>query len=350
MTIYLLEMGLIGILAPIIGVERDKSSRRSYIVVVCIVLMAVAGLRSYSVGVDTLQYWNAYITAWADHSWYEGGFLWLLRALNSISQNPQLLIFASSAMMTMCVGYAINRFDCNPVLAFFLYVSLLAYATFMNLMRQGLAAAIIIAALPWLAEKKYLRFSVAVLVGATFHSTAISMLMLVPASFIKPSKKIVAGYFAAALLLAISPNFVWSFIERIFDKYSTYGTSAWSGANTLAAPIMTLMDVLLVVVSYRLGSCSENSKSGELVLFHGSMLQILFQFLACFINIFQRLTTYTSFFLVLYVALRFRRADTKMKFLIMYLIYGLTAAFFVVIMIYRPQWHGVVPYSFFWQQ
>ena len=343
-------MGLICILAPIIGVERDKTSRKSYILAICAVLITVAGLRSYSVGVDTLQYWNAYITAWADHSWYEDGFLWLLRALNSISQNPQLLIFTSSATMTMCAGYAIYHFDCNPVLAFFLYVSLLTYATFMNLMRQGLAASIIVGALPWLAEKKHFRFSVAVLIGAMFHSTAISMLVLVPASLIRPTKKIVSGYVVAALLLAISPDFIWSFIGRTFDKYSTYGASAWSGSNTLAAPIMTLMDIMLMSASCKFGTCSESVDSEEVVLFHGSMLQILFQFLACFINIFQRLTTYTSFFLTLYVALRFRRADTKIKFLFMYLICGFTAVFFVVIMLYRPEWHGVVPFSFFWQQ
>lgn len=349
MMIYTLEMILIGVLAAIIGVGKTKDARKRYVVAVCIMLTLVSGLRSYTVGVDTLQYWNAYLTAWADHSWYESGFLWLLRALNSISENPQLLLFFTSVVMTGCVGYAICRFNCNPIIAFFLYITLLTYATFMNLMRQGLAAAILVAALPWLASGKRLRFVFAVLISSLFHSTAIVMLALVPLTLIKPSRRIVLGYGAGAIALAISPDFIWSFIEGNFDKYSTYSASAWSGGNTLAAPLMTIMDILLLAIAHVFGGCPEGAEEEERVLFHGTMLQISFQFLACFINIFQRLTTYTSIFLVLYTAQRFLRVDTKLKFLVMYFIFGVTTVFFFVIMIYRPEWHGVVPFSFFWQ-
>lgn len=112
---------------------------------------------------------------------------------------------------------------------------------------------------------------------------------------------------------------------------------------------MTAMDALLIVVSHLFGAGASDDDREERVLFHGSMLQVVFQFLACFVNIFQRLTTFTSFFLALYVALRFRKIDTKLKFLLVYGICAVTAVFFVVIMVYRPQWHGVVHFSFFWQ-
>ena len=109
------------------------------------------------------------------------------------------------------------------------------------------------------------------------------------------------------------------------------------------------MDILLLFVSHQFGACPAGKDDEERILFHGSMLQVAFQFLACFINIFQRLTTFTSFFLALYVALRFTKVDTRLNFLLVYSIYVFTAVFFVVIMLYRPQWHGVVPFSFFWQ-
>lgn len=349
MTIYLMEIVVILVLGVITSASRGDAERRCFIILACLVLFAFSGLRSYAVGVDTLQYWNAYLTAWMAHSWYETGFLYLLRALNVVSPNPQLLLLFTSAVMTACVGYVVYKSDCNPVLALFLYVTLLTYASFMNLMRQGIAAAIIIAAIPWLESGKRIRFAAAVIFGSLFHSTAIVMLALIPLSALAPTKKVMLGYGVVTLTLALSPDVVWSFVEKNFDKYSTYSMSSWSGGNALAAPIMTAMDALLIVVSHLFGVGASDDDREERVLFHGSMLQVIFQFLACFVNIFQRLTTFTSFFLALYVALRFRKIDTKLKFLLVYGICAVTVVFFVVIMVYRPQWHGVVPFSFFWQ-
>lgn len=231
MTIYLMEIVVILVLGVITGVSRGDAERRCFIILACLVLFAFSGLRSYAVGVDTLQYWNAYLTAWMAHSWYETGFLYLLRALNVVSPNPQLLLLFTSAVMTACVGYVVYKSDCNPVLALFLYVTLLTYASFMNLMRQGIAAAIIIAAIPWLESGKRIRFAAAVIFGSLFHSTAIVMLALIPLSALAPTKKVMLGYGVVALALALSPDVVWSFVEKNFDKYSTYSMSLWSGGE-----------------------------------------------------------------------------------------------------------------------
>lgn len=350
MAIYLVEMALIGVLAGLIGATNSETGRKRFVVLTCLMLFFVSGFRAYTVGMDTLQYWNAYQTAWLEHSWYEAGFVWLMRALNQVSADPQFLLIFTSAFMTSCVGYAVYKIKCNPVLALFLYVSLLTYATYMNLMRQGLAAAIVVAALPWLASGKRVRFAAAVLVASLFHSTAIVLLALIPLMMLKPTKKVAVGYVAGAVLLALSPGFVWDFISSNFDKYSTYSTSTWAGGNALAAPIMTVMDVILCGVSYFLGKPAPGAgKEEEAVLFHGAMLQVAFQFLSCFINIFQRMTTFTSFFLALYVASRLKGRDSRLAFFVLYFIYAITAVFFVVIMVYRPQWHGVVPYAFCWQ-
>lgn len=349
MTVYLIQMALILVLGVITGATKNETGKRRFVLIACFVLFAVSAFRKYTVGMDTLQYWNAYLTPWAKNGWYEGGFLFLIRALNDVSHNPQFLLIFTSAIMTACVGYAVYKIDCNPVLSLFLYVSLLTYATYINLMRQGLAAAIIVFALPWLMAEKRSRFVIAVLVASLFHSTAIVMLALVPLALFKPSKRVAACYVVAALFLAMSPRVIWAFVETNFDKYSTYSTSTWSGGNALAAPIMTVMDLLLLLISHRFGLPAVESVDEEKVLFHGAFLQVLLQFLACFVNIFQRLTTFTSIFLALYVAFCFRKVDSKLRFLITYFIYAITAVFFCVIMVFRPQWHGVVPFLFFWQ-
>lgn len=351
MTVYVLELAVILIAGSVFKPSKSLSSRRSFVIAICIVLLAVSGLRSCYVGSDTLQFWNAYQRSSFEGSRYEIGFIALIRLLNVFSHDPQLLLFATSAIMTFCVGYTIYRLDCNPVLAFYLYISLLTYATNMNLMRQALAASVVVLAIPWLIEGKRLRFVVAVLLGSLFHITALIMLALVPLSFLLVTKKVVLGYCVLAAALSLAPDAIWGFVETHFDQYASYSSSRWAGSNALAAPIMTVMDVLLIAIANLAGGKGSqfgDSDVQESVLLHGAMLQVVFQLLACFVNIFQRFTTFTSLLLSLYVAYRFAEVDTRGRFFFTYLIYVLTALFFVVIMLYRPQWHGVVPFSFFW--
>lgn len=348
MMVYIVQMGIILLLGAIVKPRESVKARRLYLVLVGVVIASVSALRHYSVGIDTLQYYAAYERSSFEGSRYGLGFISLLQFLNVFSSDPQLLIIVSSVFITYCVMRLIDRVECNAIIASFLYISLLTYATNMNLMRQALALSCILLVVPSLMKGRRAPFIMGCLIGMTFHTSAIVMLILLPLSSFESSKRTIGAYCLVALVASAVPNVIWNFVDSVFDQYSTYSTSQWAGGNTLAAPIMTAMDILLFGISHYLVANNENIDDNQKrVLFHGSMLQIVFQFLACFINIFQRMTTFTSLFLSLYVALAFNRIDNKGKFLLALSIYCGTFLFFIVIMTFRPEWHGVVPYRFF---
>lgn len=73
MTVYLIQMMLILVLGVMTGATKNETGKRRFVLIACFVLFAVSAFRKYTVGIDTLQYWNAYLTPWAKNGWYEGG-------------------------------------------------------------------------------------------------------------------------------------------------------------------------------------------------------------------------------------------------------------------------------------
>ncbi len=349
MTIYVFQLGLIITLALFFDPNSEKGRNR-YIIAVAIILASVSSLRAYTVGVDTLQFVDAYSRTSFEGSRYEPGFILLIRLLNAVfGSNPQALVISTSCFITFSIAWAIKRCDCNAVVAYFLYITLLAYAANMNLMRQALAASFILLAIPCLMNGRYLKYLFAVVLASLFHSSALVMLVLLPLSFVEPGRKTIIAYFAVTAAMFMTPGSIWDFVTQNFEQYESYSRSKWAGGNELAAPIMTVMDIALLYASWHVNEkANEKSNESLRVLFHGAMLQIVFQALACTINIFQRLTTFTSFLLILYFASVFKDFKTRERFLFLYFTLGISVAFFAIVMVFRPQWYGVVPFSFFW--
>lgn len=350
MSVYLLQMTFILIFGFLLKPDKGNDSRKIYCVSIFIVLAGIAALRSYTVGVDTAQYYFAYSRSSFAGSRYEIGFIALINFLNSISKNPQLLIGFSSIIINGSVALFIYKSNVNATVAFYLYITLLTYAANLNLMRQALAMAIVLLSLPSLYGHKAIKYVAGCFLASLFHSSAIILIILLPLSYVKPSNKVMFVYLLVAALLAIFSSSLWSFISSLFGRYAVYSSSRWAGGNYLAAPIMTLMDIILFCLScYFLNTRKTINKASieSKVLFHGAMLQILFQFLACSVNIFQRLTAFSSILLCSFVAYSLYRINDKYKWLICYALVLITALFFIVIMAYRPQWYGIVPYSFY---
>lgn len=350
MSVYLIQMSLILFFGLLLKPDNRDDMRRLYCVLIFVILAGIAALRSYKVGVDTAQYYFAYQRTSFAGSRYEIGFIALIKSLNLISKNPQLLIALSSIVINGSIARFIYKSNVNATIAFYLYITLLSYAANLNLMRQALAMAIVLLSLPSLYNRKVIEYLTGCFLASLFHSSAIILIILLPLSYIKISFKALVAYFAISILFAVFSSSLWSFINSLFGQYAIYSSSRWAGGNSLAAPIMTIMDILLFglslcLIKYRRSITTESRES--IVLFHGSMLQISFQFLACSVNIFQRLTTFSSILLCLFIAYSLYRINDRSKWLICYALVLISAVFFIVIMIYRPQWYGVVPYSFY---
>lgn len=350
MEVYFSSLAIIVLAALIMKPGNNETSKKRFVVLSMVVLGLVAAVRSFYVGIDTYQYYVAYQTVSYETSRYEVGFLFLIWLLNHISSNPQLLIMMSSAIIMISTGFFIQRYSKNPVLSICLFVTLLTYAYYLNLMRQALAVSVLMFSIPYLLDKKYLRYVIVVVLASTFHSSALVWLIFLPLSFVRFNKRAIACYMVVFVAAMLFPAQLWSFGSNLFGKYDDYLASKWAGGNALAAPIMALMDFLLLVLSCYFLRKRESGKTPDSTdfLLHGSTLLFIVQALASQVNIFQRLTTYFAIMLAVLVPNALSQANGKLRFLITSVIVIVSIAFFVIIMIYRPEWQGIVPYIPFW--
>lgn len=159
----------------------------------------------------------------ANHRW-EPAFKLLCLITMTLSENYQLLFVITSVLIVgLVMGYYWFRSP-NPFISVFLFITLSQYYCSMNFLRQMLAAAIALYALP-LARKRtpaaIAGYFALVLLAASFHQSA---LILIPAYllFQLPFNRItLAAYGAATVLIYFNTHHIIGFVTQYW--YPQYG-------------------------------------------------------------------------------------------------------------------------------
>lgn len=134
-------------------------------------------------------------------------FMGICKRIFGQNHRPFLLLISTIQGASMVRFY--RRYSPDFALSFFLFVVSADYLSWMmNGMRQFLAVSIIYFAVPWLIEKKYLKFVAIILIASTFHSSA---LIMIPITFIvqgKPwNRKTVLVILAAVFAITFTQRF-----------------------------------------------------------------------------------------------------------------------------------------------
>lgn len=349
MLIYVIDLALVFLLSAILNPRSSDGRKKLFVALSVGILGATAACRGASVGIDTEVYYRAFSSVDYADSYYEPGFLALIWLLNCFTDNPQILIVTTSLFSFFSVGVFIYDNSKNPLLSIVLFVSLLLFASYMNLMRQAMAISVLLFAYRFLVTKRYILFAVLVMIASMFHFSALVWLLLLPLTQVKYTEKTALVYVVALLVSAFMSSQLVKAVALIFGKYGGYLDSKWGGGNSLAAPVMAAMDFSLLFFSWcEIREIGKMQKADFDLLLHGSTIAVLLQVLASVLNIFQRLVPYFSVFLIILVPNALEEAPPKVKTLLITLIVVLGLSFFIVVMIYRPNWQGVVPYIAFW--
>ena len=191
---------------------RDtERNRRVYVSLVCFVLVTVAACRAPEVGRDTADFmavldklsgrtlWDALRFS----SWVEPGFRLLCLGISLFTDNAAWLIVVSSVIIHVSVCRFIYRHTANPYLACFLYLTLTLYPWYLNVMRQALAIAVLLWGWGLLKRRRFIRFSLVVLLAAAFHISALLFLVCPLACLVPVNKKSLSVLLPATAVLAV---------------------------------------------------------------------------------------------------------------------------------------------------
>lgn len=172
---------------------NNQSSQRfltnlPYLLLILIALLIpaiLAGVRDYSVGTDVLVYGNAWFNRaftvdyktyveWATSSSIGSGYAFLNYVVSRFSDNPHVFYFIYNLLENILIFLGIKHFrgNINVTLGMATYYFLF-FNVLLNILRQGMALALIVWGLKYVVDKKFVKYILVVAIATLFHSTAI---------------------------------------------------------------------------------------------------------------------------------------------------------------------------------
>lgn len=228
--IFLLCLGIVK--------KHVQQSRRNDIVIMMIgalVLLLFAALRNIEIGADTEQYVSHFLkishTKVSDFStysngWYgdiETGYKFYNKFLSFFSLHPQTITIANSILQIGLIAAVIVKESKDKWLSIFLYFTFCFYQTALNLTPSSFVSYFMFLSYPFIKQRRLIPFLLFVLIGMSFHTSAIFFLPLYFLYQIKINKKIISLFISAGILGTILYSTLLPFILKFIPtKYISY--------------------------------------------------------------------------------------------------------------------------------
>lgn len=364
MDIYWIMVALIFLVSVPIQPHRSKYRTKTYLWIVFLMMLIVSGCRAFSVGADTKEYvriFNDIDNLEILKKRYEIGFLLYAEILHHISKDPGILLIVSSAI---CVGTSCvltYKYSKNPVLSMMLYILLGAYFSQMNAMRQTIALSITEASFMILIRKdgriQRAVSAILILFATTFHTAAfvgfIPWLLIIRYNRTSGEYKgfTVSNMLRKTILIAVGVFGAYSVVLivaiKILPQYAGYFRGTWSDANYNASLFNTLIQLTVAVVGaivFKSKALNNPQRFAAIML----SLTIIFDTLSMRMEIWGRIAGMFSIYsyLLWIPEVTSEIHSARSRALLNTVVVFFSAAYMIIVLVYRPEWTLVVPYRF----
>lgn len=356
MLIYTIILAFIILIGLILKVPSGKN-KRLFLVIVFIVLIVLAGVRSKNVGKDTLQYYRAYdriqyldmsIEDFSEER-YEIGFTALCKILNLISTNPQLLILVTSIFINLSVARFIYKNSDNVFFSTILYIILNFYFSYMNIMRQAIAVAFLLFAFEEAKKQKNIRALILIAIATTFHASAIlGLCYILLRKFEYKDKYNIVLIPLLIITFAFGRN-ILVLLANNLPRLAVYLGSEYDTSNYFGALINFGIYLIILMFGNNILKHKKNISKDDKIFFMKKMLiiNLIFSVLTIRVNIFDRFMPFFSIFEIIWLPniLALMKKNRNLYTISFFMLF---ASYWIVIMLYRPEWYGVIPYQIGW--
>lgn len=357
MLIYILLLSVLIIAAISLNIHSKRRNEKLFLIFSFLLFTLIAALRSENIGVDTLQFTSFYKSLTLINEFpifsnyrYEYGFTFLCWLLSRISDSPQLLLLVTSVFINVVVARFIYKNSKNVYLSTILYLTCNYYFQYMNIMRQAIAIAFVLLAYENLKEKKYFNYVIFTLLGCLFHFSAILSFLFIFLKKIKLNRKVIFITIISIILAFAYGNNFFAFLASISPRLNGYLGSQYDVTNYFGALILMVVQLVIFLTGIILlrknkSKISRNNNIGNLIGIIA--IATIFSTLTIKVNIFNRFTPYFSIFNIIWLPNVVNEVkNSKNRLLLIVIIVSLFICYWLIIMIFRPEWHGVVPYEF----
>ena len=306
----------------------------------------------YNVGTDFLAYRNIFFNT---NSHIEFGYVTLCNVLRSITDDPQSIFIVCAIVICGCNIYMAYKESVSPAASILLFVLCKDYFNSMNIMRQYMATAIMLLAVPYikripnLKKSEWLKLLILFLVSFSFHKSVVVFVFLCILFLIKIPPIVAPGLIAGTY---IASNLVRSFIFPLLVRwnfYAGYFSSAAYGnrEGNFDFSYLTIYLCFFIMLCYEYHAVKQ---SKELQLMYSAVVLSLLciSLSAVMPTLVYRFTRHMNCILSLYIPLAMRSLKNQNLGKI---VYGaiLVSYTFVTLRSILAGNETVLPYQTFWQ-
>ena len=251
--------------------------KRIGIVIACMILVAITGLR-YGIGTDYFAYQDIYYETLLSKriGSEEIGIrvVALVSAFFSNSNNPELFFILCSCIFFGFTFYAIDKMSPNIILSTFLLIAAGFFFFYMNIMRQMLAASILLASLNFAAKKKTIPFLLLVALATSFHWSAIVFVVVWFIPYFSNRILKLVGLVLIILSLSGYLTNIMIYVGNYSGRYERYINSSYSNGN------LAIISVLVYSATTLFSYLANKEKSKENGLYRTLLASL---FISCLI-------------------------------------------------------------------
>lgn len=361
MNVFQLNIILISFLALINNLIRLRNKNKYFVVLVTLIMLGISGLRHMSVGTDLIAYNRqfikiSYMSSFAEVFTSQKNFgyaLFNILIIKMFGSNYQIFLFIIAVVSMISLGITIYKYSPSPYISFLLYMALGFYDFTFSGLKQTLALAFIMLSYKYVCEKKPVKFTFMVALGATFHLSAIIFL---PAYYIA-HRKWTTGYacimaFVYSIILLFRGQ-IAVFLAELY-KETSHGFSAEKFIGGKSIIIL-----LFIVMGLVLNKTNLNKSKNYMALFNIMLISFIIQTLSIYSHNFTRLNFYYFQFAILYIPVMIENYNTSAHKLTSNRVSEKTIMKVILIILtilYYLRWinneiapHGILPYKTFWQ-
>lgn len=186
----------------------------------------ISTFRDLSVGSDNPQYFLYYTTIQNSGTFcynFEVGFLSLNYILAKLlNLDIRALFFIISLFVSIATMLFINKFSCNKIMSFLLFVMFGIFGQSLGVLRQIISLGFILISLIFIADKKIWKGVIMIAFASLFHSTALLCFIIIPIRYIKLNHWLLLGSIVTCCIFAFTLPYLLKLVEIIIPKFDYY--------------------------------------------------------------------------------------------------------------------------------
>lgn len=339
-------LSVLNVLFGTVNKGTGVTNNSAYVIIVSILLIAIAGLRDPSVGIDTLTYLNHFyeINSYELSEVLYGidreqGYILFVHFIGQVFGEFQVFLFSVAIIYIFVVSYYIYNFSRIPVLSYVLFIGFGFYTFGMSAIRQTIAISLIMIAYRYAMQKRLLMFLLFEGVASMFHITALIFLPSFWFNRLEFNKKSLAWVIVIAVIVAMTK-------EDIISILNSFATIAYTESETggKLMYIFMLFNILLgILYRKRFIAKNTNNKFFLYMMIAAAIIMPLTQFHPAMM----RLYYYYFIFLIIYIPNLLNAIDNHtIRYFGIIGYMAISIFYFFADIIYTSE---LEKYSFFWK-